>query len=215
MHLKAFIFDMDGVMLDSEPIHLEAYNKVLVPFGVSITMPVFKEKYMGKRGMQVSEKIVEAYSLPLTAENLHQMKRAEHENFLKNRELPVTPGLKEAIQEMKKLVTLALASNSNPTSISIIVERLGVKEYFSLLLSGSNVPSGKPAPDIYLKTAEELGVKPNECAVLEDSPVGVTAAKAAGMACIAITTTHSREELAEADVIIDRMDELVGVLQKL
>jgi HAD superfamily hydrolase (TIGR01509 family) len=215
MRLKAFIFDMDGVMLDSEPIHLAAYNKVLTPFGVSIAMPVFKAKYMGKRGMQVSEKIVEDCSLPIPAKELHRMKRAQHEDFLQNRELPVTPGLQKAVKELEGLLPLALASNSNPNSIDIILERLGLKEYFSVVLSGSNVPNGKPAPDIYLKTAQELGVEAKECAVLEDSPVGVAAAKAAGMACIGITTTHTREELAEADLIIDRMDELVGTVQKL
>lgn len=214
MRLKAFIFDMDGVMLDSEPMHLEAYNAVLAPLNVSVPMSVFKAQYLGKRGMQVSEEIVKDYALPLTPEKLHEQKRAQHETILQRRDLPVTAGLHDALRAMHALVPLALASNSNPNSIRIITERLEIKKYFSVLVSGSNVPHGKPAPDIYLKTAEELGVPAEECGVLEDSPVGIRAAQAAGMACIAITTTHGREELKEADVIIDRMNQVVEAAQK-
>jgi HAD superfamily hydrolase (TIGR01509 family) len=133
---------------------------------------------------------------------------------MQEEDLPPTPGLLDTIEILYKLFPLAVASNSNRDSVNFLLEKLGLKKYFQTVVTGDAVAEGKPAPDIYLETAKQLGTHPNRCGVLEDSPPGIASAKAAGAECIGITTTHKRDELSGADTIIDRFEELIPLVEK-
>jgi HAD superfamily hydrolase (TIGR01509 family) len=187
--LKAFIFDMDGVILDSEPNQLRAFNRVLRDYNVSVNMDEFKKKYMGHQDTWISEKVVKEFSLPLTKEQV------------------------ETIKEMHTILPLGIASSSNLKEIEMITKRFGIRKYFSVLLSSFDVPNGKPAPDIYLRIAELMNVDPKQCGAIEDTPLGVRSAKSAGMKCVAITTTHEKRELAEADYVISYFKELIAIVK--
>lgn len=212
--IKAFIFDMDGVIIDSEPLQLRSFNHVLQKHNITVSMPEFKKKYMGYQDIQICEKLIAYYSLPLTKEKFVSDKRATYLEILKQGDTEPISGVTEAIKEIASLMPVAIASSSNKTEIETITGQFGVRDLFSVLVSAGEVQNGKPAPDIYLRTAKLMNIDPNKCGVIEDTKLGVRAAKKAGMYCIGITTTHTENELQEADTIIDSFDQLVPAIQK-
>lgn len=213
--LKAFIFDMDGVILDSEPNQLRAFNRVLQDYNISIEMEEFKKKYMGHQDTWISEKIVSEYSLPVTKDKFVLAKRSAYFDIISNEEIHPFPGAVEAIKEIKKIVPLGIASSSNLKEIEMITKRFGIREYFSVLLSSFDVPKGKPAPDIYLRIAEMMKVNPQFCGAIEDTPLGIQSAKSAGMMCVGITTTHNENELRAADYVINHFKKLVEIVSNI
>lgn len=212
--MKAFIFDMDGVIIDSEPLQLQSFNKVLQRFGHLVEMDDFKHKYMGLKDAQICERMVGDYELPITPEEFVDEKRRSYLEILQGDEILPMPGVVSAIKKLYQRVPLAIASSSNRSEIETITERFGIRQYFKVFVSAHEVSSGKPAPDVYLKTSEELGVDPTECGVIEDTLVGIRSAKAAGMYCVGITTTHTKDELKEADKIITSFEELLPALER-
>jgi HAD superfamily hydrolase (TIGR01509 family) len=215
MRIKAFIFDMDGVMLDSEPYQLMSFNKVLGRFGVSVLMPEFKKKYMGSRDTQICERMIADYKLPITAEAFVNGKRSAYLEVIVEENVPPTEGLVDAIGALSAVLPLGIASSSQVNEIELITRKFGVRDRFQIVLSSHQVPNGKPAPDVYLKASEMIGVEPALCGVIEDTPTGIRSAKAAGMACVGITTTHTAEELGEADAVIGSFGELFQAVQNL
>ena len=215
MRIKAFIFDMDGVMLDSEPLQLRSFNQVLQQSGNELSMDEFKKTYMGLRDTQICEKMIEAFSLSISAEEFVTHKRSAYLTIIKEENVPPTPGLVEAVDKLSALLPLAIASSSQVDEIETITQAFGIRNKFQVIQSAHQVPHGKPAPDVYLKTSELLGIAPSLCGVIEDTRAGVRSAKAAGMKCIGITTTHSAEELSEADRIVASFEELLPVVEEL
>jgi beta-phosphoglucomutase-like phosphatase (HAD superfamily) len=103
---------------------------------------------------------------------------------------------------------LALVSSTPKENIELITEKLGIKKYFSLFINGDDVKEGKPSPRAFLLAAEKLGVEPKNCVVIEDAIVGVQAAKRAGMYCIAVTNAHPQEDISEADIVVNSLEEI-------
>jgi HAD superfamily hydrolase (TIGR01509 family) len=213
--LKAFIFDMDGVILDSEPNQLRAFNRVLQDYNISIEMDEFKKKYMGHQDTWISEKIVKEFSLPLTKEEFVLAKRAAYFYIISQEEIHPFPGAVKAIKEIHAILPLGIASSSNLKEIEMITKRFGIRKYFSVVLSTFDVPKSKPAPDVYLRIADLMNVDPKQCGAIEDTPLGVKSAKSAGMKCVAVTNTHEKSELAEADNVINDFKELVAIIKNI
>lgn len=205
--LKAVIFDMDGVIIDSEPIHKDVEKKIFKRLGVTVTGEEH-DSYVGVTSENMWNSIKQKHNLSesVSTEELIEMEVKEYIGFLLQHEdiKPIT-GVVELINELyKNNMKVALASSSVKKSIETVVKMFKLQKYFEVRISGEDILNGKPWPDIFLETAKHLNVAPSECLVIEDSKNGVSAAKAAGMKCIGFKNINSgNQDLSGADLIID------------
>lgn len=206
MNLKAVIFDMDGVITDTQHFHDAANAEILQSYGASVTQGDLA-KYAGIPNKKVFQEIFNQYHITANIDEALTKKW----NLVKQRtkQIDSVPGIISFIKNLsEKNILLAVASSCREDFISHVLETLKITQYFSAVVSGDKLEKGKPYPDIFLFAAEKLSKKPEGCIVIEDAPAGVAAAKAAGMKCIAITTTHKLDQLKQADRIIDSFSEL-------
>ena len=204
--IKAVIFDMDGVLVDTEKYHEMAYKAVVRKFGVNLTE---KEIIMfkGVTALENIQYIFKKYEIKKDAAKYALLKDKVYRSYLKN--LKALPGVSDLLKKMKKQkIKLALASSGSRLNVEYILRKIKAKKYFDVIINGEQVKKGKPNPEIFLKAAKKLKVKPKECVVVEDAVNGVKAAKRAGMFCIGIATTFSKNKLKEADLIINSLNEL-------
>jgi len=206
---KAVIFDLDGTMLDNNPYHLKAFKKYLQKNNREMSDEEYNRNINGRTNKDVMEYI---YQKKLSEEELlHfvQEKESLYRELYKDDIAPVK-GLMELLRLLdKNNIPMGIATSGIQVNIDFMFVNVPVKKYFKTVVNSSHIKKGKPDPEIFLKTADALHVVAAECLVFEDSIVGITAAKAAGMKVIAIATTHQKEELAIADMIIDDYTQLI------
>lgn len=207
--MKAVIFDMDGVIIDSEPIHLDVDLQVMNELGCDITHKEL-EKYVGTTNEYMIADLKEKYNLSQSVEEIVEYKVNMSTKKIIEADIEPIEGIRELLINLKnKNMKTAIASSSPKNVIEIIVSKFKLEDYFDYLLSGEEVENGKPAPDVYIETAKKLGIAPNECTVIEDSRNGVIAAKAAGMKCIGFKNINSgNQDLSKADLIVDSILEI-------
>jgi HAD superfamily hydrolase (TIGR01509 family) len=199
--LEAVLFDMDGVIIDSEPLWSEAEKQLLARRKLGYS-PELKEVLMGRGSRESVGHLIEFYNLSESVDDViaerNQLIAKLFREFLQ----PIPPAL-DLIRSLRDAgIKTALASSSPKHLIELVMDKLRIAHLFDLILSGEQVVRGKPAPDIYLRAARELGVVPNHCVVVEDAPSGVAAAKSAGMRCLAISTSVGESALAAADWVV-------------
>lgn len=202
--LKAVIFDMDGVIVDSEPIHARAAVTALAAYNVTITTD-YCYQFIGSTTKHMLETIINEQSLSLSCDELLKAIEAENKKIIKEEGYPIIAGIQELIADLyKNGVQLAVASSSTLKEITTVIKSLKLTKYFDKLISGCDVPNPKPSPDIFLKTIKELGLSPDDCIIIEDSQNGTIAAKASNIACIGFSNPNSgKQNLDKADVIIE------------
>lgn len=207
--MKAFIFDMDGVIIDSEPIHFEVEIETVKYFGAEINHQQL-ERFVGMTGPEMWTLLKQEYNLPHPVEDILKYQLENKILAVRAAELEPIEGIKEVILELKqRQIPVGIASSSSPEFIREVLRKFGLTEYFDCVVSGEEVPKGKPAPDVYLKAAELLGINPEDCVVLEDSAHGITAAKAAGMTCIGYINPNSgNQNLSQADLVVSSITEI-------
>ncbi|MBQ9701025.1 MAG: HAD family phosphatase [Lachnospiraceae bacterium] len=208
--LKAVIFDMDGVLVDSEPLHYEVNRKTMQQhFGTDLEYGYYKQ-YIGSTVMAMWDKIIKDFSLEgYTAKELFDLSEDIKEKILAESGYPEVPGVVSFVKSISSKYKLAVASSSALINIEKNVTKLGIRDKFDTLVTGLSVAKPKPAPDIFLKAAEQLGVKPDECIVVEDSCNGTRAAKAAEMACIGFINPGSGDQdLSAADYLFESFDNI-------
>ena len=185
MPLIAIIFDMDGLMVDTEPLSRRAWEQVIAPFGAVLTDDVYG-RMIGRRSGEAAHILLEAAAIPLSAEALVGQKTVVFKQILAQG-VPVMPGLMELQAEIARHNLLwAVATSSPRQHAQQILTQLGLLETCGAIAAGDEVTSGKPAPDIYLLAAKRLGVAPVQCLALEDSAPGCQSAAAAGMTVAAV-----------------------------
>ncbi len=214
--LKAVIFDMDGVIVDSEPLHIKAERLLFAPFGVDVTDEEL-QSYMGRTPQILLKDIIRKYELNTTLDELYPRHKENLEKLYRDEVEPI-PGALETIQTLRNGdIDLAIASSSDLLLISTVLNKFDLNDTFTSIVSGEEVKNVKPHPDIFLEAARRLGVKPKECVVVEDSHAGVRAAKTAGMTCIGFESPNSpNQDLDPADLVIDDLTDLrVEVLNRL
>ena len=201
----AVIFDMDGVLVDSNPFHLQKWVELLHEHRIPCDREGLARVALGPRNHTT---IRHYFGDSLSEIEIHQLSEELEEKFrrqIRPHARPL-PGLDSLIMELYQAkVPMAVASAGMRKNIEFMVDVLRLRPYFRYLISGEEVPHSKPDPEIYLKTAAALGVGPTECAAFEDSFVGVEAVKRAGMTCVAIASTFPVEELRQkthADLIV-------------
>lgn len=204
--LKAVIFDMDGVIIDSEPIHKEVEKKIFKKFGANISEEEHNS-YIGmtSMGMWNEIKVRHNFKQSFSVEELIEMEVKNYIELIQsNRNIKPINGVVELIDELhKNHIKLAIASSAVRKSIETVVDMFALEKYFEIRISGEDIKNGKPAPDIFLMASRHLGVKPKDCIVVEDSKNGVYAAKEAGMKCIGFSNPNSgNQDLSSADMII-------------
>jgi HAD superfamily hydrolase (TIGR01509 family) len=209
--IEAVVFDLDGVLLDSEQVWDEAREQLAKERGGRWHDQAQKEM-MGMSSTEWSHYMHERIGLPEPPEEINR-EVVERLAATYREHLPVIDGAREAVERLAARWPLGLASSSNRELIDLALELLGVKHLFAATVSSEEVARGKPAPDVYLEAARRLGVDPTRAAAIEDSHNGVLAAKAAGMRVVAIPNRHfppGEEALALADVVLDSPAELTA-----
>jgi HAD superfamily hydrolase (TIGR01509 family) len=206
------IFDMDGVLVDSEPMHAETTREVLARFGTAHT-DSDNARYFGFTDAEMFRDVVARHALAVSADELV---RQRVDLIVKH--TWANPNPREGVPDVPRALhaagyRLALASSSGPEGIAATLGVLEIRPLFEVVVSGLALGRGKPAPDIFLETARQLRVHPAACLVVEDSRNGLLAAKAAGMACASIPCgATSGESFGEADYRFRTLKELLGLL---
>jgi len=202
------IFDMDGVIINNNDWHLKSWLIFAKRLGMALTEDEFEDKVFGKTNEQIlavafpdeSEAQLKAWSLEKEA---HYREIYAPDFKLADGLLPFLEGLKE------RKIPVAVASNAPLVNVDFALDLGDIRNYFDVIMYAGLVANPKPAPDIYLKSAELLGFEPQSCFVIEDSPVGLAAANAAGCRALAITSTFSQEKLTPiSEKVFDSFDEI-------
>ena len=210
MH-RAVIFDMDGVLVDSEPLHYESEKNVLSSIGLAFPRDIHK-KFIGySNEYKFWRDLLNELGVSSNIEDLMNKKMDYFRNNLYKISL-----IKPAYNLLKKLSTkgiqLALASSSSRELINEVLNKFDLFKYFSEIVSGDDVEHGKPAPDIFLKAADKLGMPPCDCIVIEDSLNGILAGHAAGMIVIAVPNEYTKTfDFSQANYLLDSLNDFYGL----
>ncbi len=205
--LKAVIWDMDGVIADTAPYHFKAWHEVFLKRGVNFTEEDFK-RHFGQRNDTIIRSVLGQSISQGDLDNIANEKEANYRRLVAPNIEPL-PGAINLIKLLNKNgVKMAIASSAPLENIQLIARGLGIDNYFQAIVWGREVMEGKPSPQGFLLAAQKLGIEPGNCVVIEDAVAGVAAAKSAGMKCLAVTTTHPKEKLKEADLILDTLEEV-------
>jgi len=209
--IKAVIFDMDGVIVDSEPLQSLSWKKLFNERGIK---PIYNNEGLihevGPTGDQSYLSIMEKHNLKKEElETIRKRRREIFEKIIREKLKPMA-GFLDLIEALKKQkLKLAIASNRIGVHVNLMMETIGVKNYFEIIVCRNDNIKAKPSPDIFLETAKKLKVKPFECLVLEDSETGVTAAKKAKMKVIAIPNKYTKNNnFSKADKIVDNLSQI-------
>ena len=201
----AVIWDMDGVIADTGPYHLKAWQDVFQKRGMNFTEEDFK-RYFGQRNDTI---IRSTLGEGISPGEVNAIADEKEENY-RQRIAQNVKALLGAIELISLLrehgVKMAIASSAPPENIQVVTRGLGIDNCFQAIVWGREVPEGKPSPQGFLLAAKKLGVAPENCVVFEDAVAGVAAAKGAGMKCIAVANTHPKMSLMEADVVVDTLE---------
>jgi HAD superfamily hydrolase (TIGR01509 family) len=207
--IVAVVFDLDGVIVDSEQLWDDVRERYVRETGGTYTESATRDM-MGMSSVEWSRYMAEALGVPGTPEEINA---TIVERMLEQygEAPPLIPGAVEAVRRCAERWPLAVASSSNPELIEVVLDAAGLHEVIPVVVSSQEVARGKPAPDVYLEAARRLGVDPHASAAVEDSHNGIRSAKAAGMRVIAIPNPHfppDEDALAQADVVLHSIAEL-------
>ena len=205
--IKGVIFDMDGVLVDNSNVHIEAFRRLFTQYGLAFD----REKFMPCFGMTndlifqgQAPELLERFDL----ERLSLEKEARYRQLFEASIAP-TAGLVDFLKGIKRQgLKVSVGSSGGSNNVNFVLTRCGISEYFNAIANGDMIPRGKPDPEVYLLAAQLLGLKPQECVVCEDAPVGIRAARAAGMRVVALATTFPRERIPDYDLMVDDFTQL-------
>jgi beta-phosphoglucomutase len=204
---KGVIFDLDGVLVNTGEFHRRSWYDLAKREGFEMSDELFYSTF----GMQNYQIIPMLVGREVTAEELERLSEWKESRYreLISGKLKLLEGVKELIDDLKRAGFLLAIGTSTPlVNLKFMLENVPVDGWFDAYVTGEDVQRGKPEPDTFIMAAEKLSLPREKCVVVEDAVQGVAAGKAAGMAVVAVTTTREREELGEADLIVDSLAEL-------
>jgi HAD superfamily hydrolase (TIGR01509 family) len=190
---KVAIFDMDGVIVDTEPLHYKAYHRMFDEVGIDVN-PELYQSFTGQSTMNICKRLVDHFGLSLMADQLVKIKRHHFVDlFNKDQELSLIEGVQERIEDYyRNGIMLIVASSASMDNINRVFKKFDLDRFFSYKFSGADLPKSKPNPEIFLKAAKASGYSKSECFVIEDSTNGIKAAHNAGIYCFAYKSEHSK-----------------------
>ena len=215
--LRAVIFDFDGVITDSEILHLRAFNQILARHNIEITEEVYYKEYLGFTDRDCFESVASQNQLGLDSEQIENLIKQKNRIFekLAQTEATIFEGVPEFLQMLKdNKIRRAICSGALLVDIAPILEKSRLGHFFEVIVSAEQIEKGKPDPEGFLLALEKLNegnqnsISANECVVIEDSHWGLEAAQAAGMHTIAITNSYDANQLTVADKVIEHLDQL-------
>jgi HAD superfamily hydrolase (TIGR01509 family) len=216
--LRAVIFDMDGVIIDSQPYHFAVEEKIFRKKGIAVSIEE-SHSFVGMAGDRMWSQVKNKFGLKESIRELMAFDNRIRVNYFASLEnVRPMPGIIELLEELRRnTIKIALASSSSVEVVNVFMSKLGIGHYFQHIISGDFVEKGKPAPDIFIHTAQALQESAADCVVIEDSANGVKAAKLAGMKCIGFKNANSGDQdLSLADTVIDDFGKLnVAIIEKL
>ena len=216
--LKAIIFDFDGVIADTEPLHLKAFQLALSDNGIELTEEEYSAKYLAYDDKTLFKELFKDREIEhdeIAISDFINQKSKHFNNVLKGNIL-ILEGVPEFISEVKDKYPLSIGSGALRSEIVEILVFAGLREYFDTIVSADDVEKCKPDPEVYIKVLRELNARhsnsdeilASECLVIEDSTSGIKAAHSSGMKCLAITNSYSARELSEAELIVDSLKKI-------
>ncbi len=214
--LKAVIFDFDGVITDSEMLHLRVFNEALVPYGINIKKEDYYSEYLGLTDRDLLKTLFEKGILKTEASELEKILKQKKAIFAKlaKSESQIIDGVREFLQLLSEnKIPMAICSGALLGEIELILNQTGLRKYFEIIVSAQDVAKGKPDPEGFVLALKKLkennsSIEPQDCIVIEDSRWGLEAAKAAGMKTVAVTNSYDEKELSAADKITDNLSKL-------
>jgi beta-phosphoglucomutase len=210
MSLKAVLFDMDGVIVDTEPLHRKAYFTTFDELEINVSEELYTS-FTGASTKRVCETLIHQYSLTHTHEAIAGIKRSHFKNYFDNDdEFDLIPGVRELIKHYHENgIKLILASSATMTTINMVFEKFGLEQYFSGKISGADLKESKPHPEVFLLAAEMAEEPAASCMVIEDSTNGILAAHRAEIFCAAYRSPHSKnQDYTLADIVVSDYEEL-------
>lgn len=194
---KAFLFDLNGTMINDMEFHLKVWNKILNDdLKAGLTLDQVKQQMYGKNH-ELLDRVFGKGTLSEETIGAYSQKKEELYQEIYRPHLDLIPGLKEVFQQaVQSGISMAIGSAANRFNIDFVLDNLDIRSYFKAIVSAEDVLESKPNPEVFLKGAKLLGVEPESCIVFEDVPKGAEAALNAGMKTIIVTTTHTPEEFA-------------------
>jgi beta-phosphoglucomutase len=219
LSLRAVFFDFDGVIANSEPLHLRAYQAVLQPEGIDLDEEDYYSLYLGYDDVGLFETLTKDRGIAVTTARIEgwiARKSAIIRQML-SRDSILFPGARDCVRTFAQRVPLAIASGALEPEIDMVLQHAGLRDCFTAIASASDGVRGKPAPDLYLLAMAKLRQSASgmagrfdaaSCVAIEDSHWGLVAAQQAGLRCIAVTHTYPASELAQADLVVERLSDL-------
>jgi beta-phosphoglucomutase len=212
--IRAVFFDFDGTFVESLSYHLAAWEEVLLSQHGFHLNPMTVKLNEGRPGLEIARAIFEQAGLPFSEDLLQQSITLKNERFRATHHARIFPENLQIIDLLKKRgVFVGLVTGTKRANLGVIVPQK-VLRLFDVIITDGDTLLGKPAPDPYLAAAEKLGIQPAECLVVENAPLGIQSAKAAGMFCVALTTTLAEEHLQQADVTLHNHRRLYQKLER-
>ncbi|MBC2844900.1 HAD family hydrolase [Winogradskyella flava] len=208
--LKAVLFDMDGVIVDTEPLHRKAYFQMFRDVNINVSEDLYTS-FTGQSTINICKRLVQHFQLKDTPELLMRLKRQHFKYLFENdTDLALIDGVLELIKDYHDNgLKLVVASSASMTNINRIFERFDLNPYFMGKFSGADLQQSKPHPEIFIKAAAHTGCDTSECMVIEDSTNGIIAAHAAGIFCTAFKSAHSTgQDYAKANLVISNFKEI-------
>jgi beta-phosphoglucomutase-like phosphatase (HAD superfamily) len=209
--VRAVIFDMDGVIVDSEPLHERAFLDVVREIGFADKLALRFADYIGRSDQDMWTDFIAIHKPPQSFDDLLVRKRERMIELIRC-EQPLFEGVPALVEKVGACYALALASGSERPVVEEVLKLNNLRRLFSAVVTSSEVEHGKPAPDIFLRSAELLQVPPESCCVIEDSKPGIAAGLAAGMQVIAIANTHPAAELSRATHVVRTCQQIERLL---
>jgi len=223
--LKAIIFDFDGIITDSEVLHLRAFNQSLVPYGIEITTKDYYTNYLGFCDLDCYKILINNGLLKIDEDQIDSIIKEKSKIFeeLTKTEGRTIEGVHEFLQMLEEnKIPMAICSGSLLVEIEVVLEESGLRHFFAEIVSAEQVKNGKPHPEGFLLALQKLNktchppISANKCIVIEDSHWGLQAGKAAGMHTIAVTNSYDAEQLTIAEKIVTHLNKLtINDLQQL
>lgn len=211
---RAIVFDFDGVLADSEGLHLAAFQEVLAARGWQLDADTYYERYLGFDDTDLVREFAQDRALDVRGLDIAALaaeKGAVYERRLAEGSL-LYPGAAAVVGRLRDRFVLGIASGSLTREIDAVLERAGLRESFAVIVGADSVARGKPAPDPYLRAVRCLGVAPARAVAVEDSQWGLVSARAAGLRAIGITTSYPAAALGGADAVVGSLDDITVAL---
>ncbi len=214
--IKALVFDFDGIIADSEPVHLRAFQKTVSRLGLSLPSSEYYSLYLACDDRAFFTMFLEKNGIPAPREEIERL-TSEKGSFFEQmaaERVRIFPGVAEFLESVHGRFTICIGSGALSAEIKTVLERSGLSRFFDFIVGADHTENPKPSPEVYLKCLEGIqssgagAVAPEQCVVFEDSPGGVLAAKRAGMKCVGITNTCYDDALELADVVCGGFSEI-------